>query len=481
VKTSLRDLAAGVICAGFEGRPSRTELRSVLHDFPLAGFVFFERNADSIDGARTLTDALRDLYAGLLPILAIDQEGGRVARINRGNVQIPSAMAMAAAGQVELTRRAGAQVAHDLRRGGFNLNFAPVLDLALEPANVVIGTRAFSADPQVVVEFAGAFAGALRSGGIVPTFKHFPGHGGTAVDSHAGLPVIEADEPRLRDRDLMPFAELLPHAPAVMTAHVVVNVFDRRPATLSPRVLGDLLRRDIGFSGVCFTDCMQMEAIAKTVGSEEGSVQALISGADCILLSNGLDVARRIAQRIERAVDSGRLPHQRLEEAYARVQALRGCLSEPLPLESPPPDPTVGKEIARRAFKWIRGECRLTPAQSCVVSFGPSLSRNVPALEERVLPLDPTTAQTDWLLDEIRVLGKRIVVLSSRAHLHESQARTIERLLTAHADACIVSTLEPFDQARFTRARHVAATFGDSAPSLEGLASKLFTERAVVA
>lgn len=347
---ALRDLAAGVICAGFEGRPSPSELRLALQDLPLAGFVLFERNADSVEDARTLTSALREACGDLAPIVAVDQEGGRVSRIRRGATEMPSAMVLAATGEPDLARRAGAQVAHDLRRAGFNLNFAPVLDLALEPDNTVIGTRAFSADPQVVIEFASAFADALSSGGVVPTFKHFPGHGGTAVDSHVGLPMIDEDERTLRSRDFAPFAALLPPAPAVMTAHVVVTAFDRgRPATLAPRILGELLRHEFKFAGVCFTDCMQMAAIAKTVGTEEGSVHALLAGADCILLSNGLDVARRIAQRIERAVESGQVPLGRVQEAHARVQALRRSLRGPLPLESAAPDPHVGKEIAERA------------------------------------------------------------------------------------------------------------------------------------
>lgn len=347
---ALRDLAAGVICAGFEGRPSPSELRLALQDLPLAGFVLFERNADSVEDARTLTDALREACGNPAPLVTLDQEGGRVSRIRRGATEMPSAMALAATREPDLARRAGAQVAHDLRRAGFNLNFAPVLDLALEPDNTVIGTRAFSADPQVVIEFAGAFAGALSSGGIVPTFKHFPGHGSTVVDSHVGLPVIEEDEQTLRNRDFSPFAALLPHAPAVMTAHIVVRAFDwGRPATLAPRILGELLRHEFAFGGVCFTDCMQMGAIAKTVGTEEGSVQALLAGSDCILLSKGLDVARRIAHRIERAVESGRMPMDRLQEAHARVQVLRRSLQGPLPLESPAPDPHVGEEIAQRA------------------------------------------------------------------------------------------------------------------------------------
>ena len=345
---SLRDLAAGVICAGFD--ESVADAIPQCRNLPLAGFVLFSRNADSVGDARRLSDALRKIYKDLPPILAIDQEGGRVARLREQAVGIPSAQAIGETRRPELAQRAGAQIGHDLRRAGINLDFAPVLDLALLSDNTVIGSRAFSSDPDVVTELGRAFANGLSNSGIVPTFKHFPGHGSTAVDSHYALPVVEADEETLRLRDLVPFARLLPDADVVMTAHIIFKAFDLdRPATLSAALLTDLLRKRVRFPGVCFTDCMQMDAIAQSVGSEEGAVQALIAGADCILISNSLELARKTALAIEKAVESERLPLDRLGEAYSRVKTLRRKLSEPLPLDAAAPDPDIGKAIERAA------------------------------------------------------------------------------------------------------------------------------------
>ncbi len=265
-------------------------------------------------------------------------------------VQIPSAREMGATGHPRLAERAGIQIGHDLRRAGLNLDFAPVLDLALLTDNTVIGDRAFSGDPYIVTEFGRAFANGLREAGIVPTFKHFPGHGSTAVDSHTALPVVETNRATLQHRDLIPFATLLPAAEAVMTAHILFKAFDAQlPATINPTLLKDVLREEMHFAGVCFTDCMQMDAMAKTIGSEEASVRALVAGADCILVSNGLELARKIAAAIEDAVRSHRLALERLEEAHARVTALRTRLNEPLGLHAPPPDPGIGEEIARAA------------------------------------------------------------------------------------------------------------------------------------
>ncbi len=141
-----------------------------------------------------------------LRVIAIDQEGGAVARLREGVEPMPSMMALGAAQDIELAERAGEQMAFDLRRAGCTLDFAPVLDLALDPCNAVIGTRSIGADPQQVVAIGEAFARGLQQGGILPCYKHFPGHGSTSVDSHEALPIVDADESTLRARDLVPFA-----------------------------------------------------------------------------------------------------------------------------------------------------------------------------------------------------------------------------------------------------------------------------------
>src|SRR5579884_1545569 len=279
----LRELAAGVLCVGFDGTGA-ADVGSVLRRTPFAGLILFGRNVVSPEQTRALSDAIRDALPS--PIIAVDQEDGRVARLRRGVEELPAMLALAATGDTDLAERAGMQLAFDLRRAGVNVDYAPVLDLMLMRMNTVIGARAFGDDPEQVIRFGDAFARGLRSQGIIPTFKHFPGHGSTEVDSHLDLPAIDLDEQTFRSRDLVPFAQLLPHAEALMTAHIIVRALDaEQPATLSPRILTGLLRGEIGFDGVCFTDCMQMDAIAKGIGSTEGAVEALVAGADCVLIS----------------------------------------------------------------------------------------------------------------------------------------------------------------------------------------------------
>ncbi len=482
--SDLRRLAAGVICAGFDGVRAGSDLEALLHDLPLAGLILFGRNVESLAQTRALTDALRDIAPSL--IIAIDQEGGRVARIRDGVEEIPSMLALGAANDPELAERAGSQVAFDLRRAGVNLDFAPVLDLALMRMNTVIGTRAFGDDPLRVAELAGAFARGLERGGVISTFKHFPGHGSTAVDSHLDLPAIDLDEATLRARDLVPFAKLLPGAPAVMTAHIVARAFDRdRPATVSYRILTELLRDELHFSGVCFTDCLQMDAIAKGVGSERAAVEALAAGADCVLVSRDLELTKRTAESIARAVELGQLARERLEEAHGRVSRLRAQLRPSLALDAAAPFAGIGEQIGLRAVTSLRGESHVDAASAAVVSFESptiegaqgkhehhaALSEFV-AIEEIRMPLEPEAAAVEEALARTPV--KRPIVLMRRAHIYPKQKLAVDRILDAHPDAVLISVREPFDAFDFPQARNVLCTYGDDRPSLAGLAAVLF-------
>ena len=485
---NVRNLAAGFICAGFEQADFDAALLNSLRALKLAGVILFARNVRSVHQTRALTDAVRTAFEGADPILAIDQEGGRVARIREGTVEIPSMMAVAATGDPQLARRAGAQTAHDLRRIGINVDFAPVLDLALHRGNTVIGARAFGDDPQRVAEFAGSFGAGLEGAGVVATYKHFPGHGSTATDSHLALPVIDVDEATLRERDLAPFAALLPSARAVMTAHIVVNAFDpERPATNAERLLTGLLRNEMRFAGVCFTDCMQMDAIAKTVGTAGGAVLALQAGADCILISHSFELAVEAIEAIEQSVRDEKLPLSRLQEAYGRVQSLRRGLQPPIDLDSPAPDPRIGVEIGRHAVTLVRGNSKAA-ADAAVVSFQSTTTEGVQGkhevhasltefangIAEFTLPLEPQPEQVDRMIASLETPRNAPIVLARRAHLYSQQARAIARILEGFPDALIVSVREPFDVECFPNARNLLATYGDDRPSMEGLAQVLF-------
>ena len=492
-------LARGVIALGFSGASANDAPLDALRAFAPGALILFARNVGTTDALRELIAALR-ATGSPPPLITIDQEGGRVARIRSGVAQIPSAMAVGATGDAALARTLGTLVGRDLARLGITVDFAPVADLALEAASTVIGTRAYGDDPERVGTFAMAFAEGLERGGVAAAVKHFPGHGSTAVDSHTDLPRVAVDAQTLRGRDLVPFARAIAarSASIVMSAHVVLDAFDPdAPATLSRAVLTDLLRGELGFDGVISTDCLEMDAIANGVGTPEGAVRALAAGADLLMISHRLDRAEAAVEGIVAAVRDGRIPRARLEEAHARVLRLRerfatvmpfgGALDEQAPLEA-----------AQRAVTALRGEPRLREGKPVtVISFEGTLADNAaksgtaaladeaPSLSTSLrrrrwksevmrVPLDPDADDLDLLLEHLPRLGDReFVVMTRRAHLHPAQRDAVARILAHVPDALVVSAREPFDALLWPQAKRVLCIYGDEALSFDGCADVL--------
>jgi beta-N-acetylhexosaminidase len=425
----LLDLAASTIVTGFEGTELDGATRERLAALPFAGFILFARNLQSLEQSRALTDALRALTVRE-PLLAIDQEGGRVARLQAGVEVLPPMMALGAVNDTQAAYEAGEQLGFDLRRAGFNVDFAPVLDLAVDPANTVIGTRAFGASPELVARMGGALGRGLVAAGVVPVYKHFPGHGATSDDTHLGHARLDCDAETFDARDLAPFALLAPDAPAIMAAHVAVPHLDGdRPASLSRVLLTGVLRERLRFEGVCFTDCLQMDAIARGVGTAQAVVQALAAGADCAIVSHDPQLAAEAARCVVSAVVQGTLDEARLREASSRIARLREVMKSPLPLDAPAPHPGIGARIARRAITLVRGS----------------------------LPLAPGTP----------------VLRVRRAHLDPLQRERIAAILARAPESAIVSVAEPFDVAEFPQARTAVAAYGDDELMQRALAEVL--------
>jgi beta-N-acetylhexosaminidase len=496
---SIENLAARVMCVGFGGAAASEAPLAELASLGPAGVILFARNVVDTISTRALVESVAAaLGEGPAPLFAIDQEGGRVARLRQGALEIPAMMALAAGGDLDRARCIGSALARDLRRAGANVALAPVVDLALYPENTVIGARSFGDDPQRVAAFGSALVRGLETGGVAATLKHFPGHGATRDDSHLGLPRIDSSAEALRERDLLPFvAGIAAGARCVLAAHVVVPALDaERPATLSRKILTDLLRDELGFTGVCFTDCLEMDAIARGVGTVRGAVLALAAGADCVLIGHSLELARAARAAIVAAVVNGELPEERLREAASRVDALRTGLRAPLPDTGDRPsadDRELALRVARSAVTLVRGTLLVREGRPVtVVSFegattegvqgrrAEHASLNLPLRERRVrseqmrVPLDPGGDLVDDLCGVLALLGERdLVIVSRRAHVYSNQRAAIHRLLERTPDALLVSAREPFDVACFPEARNVACIYGDEGISLEGLADVL--------
>jgi len=322
-----RAAAGQVLVAGFPAGDPPTAVLDALGDDALAGVILFKRNLG--DGPEGASDLIRRLVAASArtPLVAVDQEGGRVQRLRAPVLELPPMRALGALDDAALTRRAASALGRQLAAIGFNVDFAPVLDVDTNPDNPVIGDRSFGSDPQRVARHGLAFARGLRDAGVLACGKHFPGHGDTVDDSHFALPALAHDMARLEAVELVPFAAAAAELDSVMTAHIVFRALDPdRPATLSPKVLG-LLREKLGFSGLVFSDDMEMKAIADHWPTGRAAVEAIRAGCDLLLICATVErlAEARAALAEEAARDSAFAV--RLEEAASKVRRTRDRLT----------------------------------------------------------------------------------------------------------------------------------------------------------
>ena len=322
--------------AGLPGPGMTVELASIAREFSLAGVVLFARNVEEPEQVADLSRAITDLGGDLPPWVAVDQEGGRVARFRRGFTIWPPMATLGRAGDPALARRFAAALAAELAAVGVTLDFAPVLDVLTNARNPAIGDRALGTRPGTVAELGTAIIETLQAAGIAACGKHFPGHGDTALDSHHDLPVVEHDPDRLRAVELEPFrAAIAAGVASIMTGHLLVPALDEeRPATLSPRIVDGLLRAELGFDRLVFTDDMEMKAVTARIGVPEAAVQAVAAGCDAVLVCSGNpDLQHATLEALIHAVEEERLPYSRVEAAIAHQQRAREAF---LPRVVPP-------------------------------------------------------------------------------------------------------------------------------------------------
>lgn len=321
----LRKAAGQVLVAGYEGLEPPQLLRDRASAGELGGFIFFRRNLGNVTEIAELTSRLRSVAPPNEPMwFAIDQEGGRVARLQPPVLKLPAARVFGELDDVALTLEAAALLGQQLRWLGFNLDFAPVLDVDTNPANPVIGDRSYGSEVSRVVRHARAFAAGLAQSGVTACGKHFPGHGDTLQDSHHALPRLPHDEQRLRQIELAPFAALAAELPCIMTAHVVFEAWDSSvPATLSQRVVTNLLRDELRFRGLVWSDDLEMKAVAGHYGMDEAACRAVAAGCDALLVCSKLELVEQAYEGLVRRAERDRDFAARLESAAARSVAAR--------------------------------------------------------------------------------------------------------------------------------------------------------------
>ncbi|MBL8922021.1 MAG: beta-N-acetylhexosaminidase [Myxococcaceae bacterium] len=323
MNAALEQIAAGLFVIGFPGTTPDDDVKRLIDD-GVAGVILFKRNVGTPDETLALVQGLK-AHAGRLLLAAVDQEGGRVARLKGAPfTALPPMRELGLTRDAALLERVGRLLAFETRACGFDWDFAPVLDVDTNPANPVIGDRSLHKDAAEVARLGVALAQGLEAGGVASCGKHFPGHGDTTKDSHLDLPSLPHGFERLDAVELVPFAAYARAGLAsIMTAHVVFEALDPTvPATMSRKVMTGLLRERLGFQGVIVSDDLEMKAVADHFPIERAVVEGLDAGVDCFLVCHHADVQRRAIDAVVRAVRSGRLSEAQVRTAHGRVARL---------------------------------------------------------------------------------------------------------------------------------------------------------------
>jgi beta-N-acetylhexosaminidase len=483
----LRRLVNGVLLPGFAGTQVPGWLQRAAEE-ELAGVAYFAHNVHDTEQVAGLSAALHGIRDGL--VIASDEEGGNVTRLEAGQgSSFPGNAALGRLDSTETTATVARSIGRDARLAGIDLDLAPVVDVNANPDNPVIGVRSFGSDPALVTRHSAAFVAGLQGCGVAACAKHFPGHGDTVVDSHLGLPVVDADLATLRRRDLPPFeAAIEAGVRTILTAHVRFPALDDAPATLSPTVLG-LLRHELAFEGVILTDALDMHAIARTVGMGSGAVLALAAGADLLCIGNPThDEAEfeLVRSAVTEAVLDGTLPAARLQEARSRVQDLAAWLIRARKSPLPDPLPGVGLEVARRALT-VTGSVRLlAPPHVVDIRTVPNQAagRYAPRLLDELVRAAPGTTGAQLRTGDgdqgvraalAQVAARPLVLLVDDPHRDPSQAAFLCDLLSARPDAVVVDSGWP--DGRMLLGQNVLVTFGAGGANAQAALEVLLGEK----
>jgi beta-N-acetylhexosaminidase len=501
----------GRLMLAFEGHTLPGPMAQRLRERPAAGITLFRHtNVRDPHQLRDLTDALQGLAPPGLPFLvAIDQEGGQLLGLGAASTPFAGAMALGAVGDDDLAERVAAALGRELRATGVNVNYAPVCDLATNPANPGLGVRAFGDDPELAARLVAATVRGLAASGVAATLKHFPGIGEAGTDTRHGATVVPGDGAALRGRELVPFrAGAAVGAALVMVGHATtpgLSGEEDLPSTASRRIVTELLRDELGFEGVTISDALNMRALAQgDAGRAIEAVAGLRAGLDVLLLTPGSDETAALDEALVLAARRGLVEEVDVERSRARVAALRQRMAS-APAGGQPEPSVVGSathraiadELARRSLTLVRNDdgllplrldaddevlvvmpqpADLTPADtSSMVAPGlaDAIRRHHPRVTSQVVGQEPDDAS----IAAVRAAGAGadlIIIGTISASLQPAQGRLVESLLALSRPTVTVALRTPWDLLAYPAARTHACTYSVLEPSLDALADALF-------
>jgi beta-N-acetylhexosaminidase len=499
---TLEEKVGQLMMFGFKQREVPEYIKEFILQHNLGGIIHFSRNIvdpEQIKGVNAeLQDLARQSPSGTDLLISVDQEGGSVARLTTGVSVSPGNMGLGATKNPQLVEEVAAIMGEELRAVGFNVNLAPCVDVNNNPLNPVIGVRSYGSEPSLVGELGkAAIKGFQRH--LLATAKHFPGHGDTNVDSHLSMPIITHDWERLSAVELPPFEQAIAAGvEVILAAHVLFPALEsnpRLPATLSHNVLTKLLREKLGFTGLIFTDCMEMEAITKQYSMGEAAVLAIEAGVDMVLISHTPERQSEAYWAVIDAVKSGRISMERIEESYARVKKAKETLAK---MENEPR--TIGSqahfEVMRQTVRESltvvqdRGNLPLQQQEFVVIE---TRAQATSIAEEKI---NDAQGLADYLRGAgFRVQGEKIgltcsaderkklvelttnqplvIIVSQDAHRYEGQSELIQEIIEVAQEVIVIGARTPYELNSFPQVPTYVAAYSNRSVVWEPLVELL--------
>lgn len=496
-------LAGRLVIGRLPGLVLDDQHRQALKNGILGGITLFKENAHDLKQLCTLTKDIVDacLHA---PVLTVDQEGGAVQRFDHVLSPLPSPMALAAINDIDSTRKITEISCRQLKTLGFNLLLAPTLDLLTNPLNPVIATRAFSSETSLCATMGRQVIDQIESSGLVACPKHFPGHGSTSQDSHLELAIVDKSLAELKAYDLEPFAANIKAMRSILIGHIWLPQLEkqRRPATLSPLVVSEILRQKLEFEGLAISDDMTMHAITKAYGLGEACVMAIEAGIDLILVCGTYLQSQEAVQSIAQAIASGRISQERLAECWSRLDKVfskRPTCLDPLNEEKLSAfartihdDTITSTKFSTSSAALMNGNVdalRIREQQVAVVvphhprySFPLAVKLELENLDvqEHRYSLNPNHEEVVSLIAKLLSSKRKILYVTFRTFINSGQIELGEQLAQIHANdsdnfgLLHIAADTPYDFLKFQDSANTSlATFDPSDQALAGVAQIL--------
>lgn len=499
IKLSLEEKIGQCMMVGFSGTSLPDNIKDFIEKNSIGFVILFSRNIETPGQVATLTNSIHAL-GKVMPWIWIDQEGGTVVQFKELAATAVSPMGMAASGDIQNARRAANIIAREMSACGIDGILAPSLDINVEPSNPIIGIRAFSDDPAQVIDFAEAFLKGLREAKVAACGKHFPGHGWSTRDSHLEIPRTDISPEYFFHYSYPPFAALSRlKIDAIMTAHVWFRQLSDSIATFSEGLVEGLLRKRAGFSGVIFSDCLEMRAVKDHYSAEEIVKKAINAGVDVLTPSHSLDFQQEIMSSFVSLVNKGIISQNRLDQSVDRILKLKQTFQSLFKRNSRSPDQAEKKarsqiqleqQIADTSVTLLRNRQQLIPIKKCnrllilewdkvkatmplsraeeTIFLAETASRYFPQMDVEILKLNGGIPIK--LKSRLKNYSHIICGLYSRSPESEKiQARALNKILRIRRDVIVTALGNPYDIRHFPAVDTYIVTYGFRKVQIEAL------------